>query len=62
LKSNLRGDRISDEKSQKKRWSIAYSRKNKALIDKMALTEVLYTNYTINIKIQVYLKIEPQRR
>ena len=32
----------------KKRWSIAYSRKTKALIDKNASTEILYIIY-INV-------------
>jgi hypothetical protein len=37
LTFNLGGDRFSDEQSQKKRWFIAYSRKNIALFDKNAL-------------------------
>ena len=41
----------------KKRWSIAYSRKTKALIDKNASTEILYTNYAGYVKIKVYFKI-----
>ena len=41
----------------KKRRSIAYSRKTKALIDKNASTEVLYTNYAGYVKIKVYFEI-----
>jgi hypothetical protein len=46
----------------KKRWSIAYSGKNIALIDKNGSSEVLNTNYTGDVKIKVYYKIKPERR
>jgi hypothetical protein len=58
LKFNFRGDRISDGKS-KKNDGLSHILKNKALINKKASTEVLYTNYTGYIKIQVNFKIEP---